>query len=118
MLDRIAAQQAHAAELHEPLNNDEVRQYVETYAVNRGIDPVLFSAVARCESGYDTDIRSRHYHKGVRENSWGVFQINLDAHLDVARSQAIDPYFNIKWAADHWDDAAQHWKTCYARANK
>ncbi len=111
-LDRMVAT-AHAAEIHEPLTVTELKQFARTTALNNQIDPEVFIKVATCESGFVSDIRSRAIHDGIQENSWGIFQINLAAHLDVTREQATDPFYNITWAAAHWPDASHHWKTCY-----
>ncbi len=116
-LERLSNIQAMASEIHQPLEVSELKQYATTVAKNEGIDDVWrFLYVAGCESGWVTNIRSRAIHNGVQENSWGIYQINLDAHLDVTWEQATDPYFNIKWAATHWYDAAHHWKNCYQSA--
>ncbi len=113
-LDNLAAQQAQASEIHEPLNSPELRELAVNIAQIHGIEDVWrFLAVAQCESGFDTTIRSLNIlPNGKQENSWGLYQINLDVH-DVTRAQAKDPYFAITWAADHWNDARNLWYTCY-----
>lgn len=117
-LERLAATTAYASELHEPLAVDELKQFARTTAINNKIPVGLFLSVAACESGWVADVQSHAYHNGKRENSWGIFQINLDAHGDeVTLAQAKDPYFNIQWSASKWDDAPHHWKVCYNRAN-
>jgi hypothetical protein len=115
-LEKLAAQQAHAAELHEPLTVPELQELARTQAIQHNIDPDVFLAVAQCESGFNAKIRSQNMlPSGKQENSWGVFQINLDAH-DVAWKDAVNPYYNIECAATHWTDPAHDWKICYAKA--
>jgi len=36
----------------------------------------------------------------------GIAQINLRIHSDITQTQAFDPVFSIKWAADYIDSAA------------
>ncbi len=116
-LERLATERAYASEVR-ILDVPELKALAQSIAAQHGIGDVWrFLAVAQCESGWDTNVRSRAYQNGVRENSWGIFQINLDAHKSVTRGQAIDPHFNIQWAADHWDDASSHWKICYRRVS-
>jgi len=54
-----------------------------------------------CESGYN-NIQSYIVKNGIREESFGIAQINLPSHPDVSREQALDPDFSIKWTADNW----------------
>ncbi len=115
-LDRMALNRAYAAEIHQPLDNTELQQLIRATAQNNGIDEGLFLSVANCESGLVTDIQSHFVRDGVQERSFGLFQINLDAHPDVSYAQATDPYYNVAWAARHFNDQPTHWKTCMAHA--
>ena len=87
-------------------------------AVAYNIDPPTFLSIIECESGWDEDIQSNYVHKGKRENSWGLTQINLDVWKDVTREQAKSAMFNLNWAAQHFDDAPHLWYTCYKEATK
>jgi len=55
-----------------------------------------------CESQYwniQSNIIDR---RGLREDSWGVAQINLYWNPSVTKEQALDPEFAIKWMSDRW----------------
>lgn len=48
-----------------------------------------------------------------KENSWGVAQINLDAHPDISYASATDPVFAVDYAAKEFSlGNADNW-TCY-----
>lgn len=77
---------------------------------------VVMAKMIYCESGYDTDIQSKYYQHGIRENSWGLVQINLSKHLDVTKSDAIDPEFAVDFLAYNLSVGnGDLWKTCYHR---
>ncbi len=78
------------------------------------IDATAFIAVAECESHFIPQ-QSRVPLKGGpngRENSWGIYQINLSAHPDVTRAQAMDPWFAAGWSAKKFKDGEQDMWTC------
>lgn len=54
---------------------------------------------------------------GKRENSWGIFQINLDptGHPEISKAQALDIEFNIRWSYKRYKAgmARQEWRYCY-----
>ena len=54
-----------------------------------------------CESQY-WNVQSKVISHGVREDSWGLAQINLYWNPSVSREQALDPEFAIKWMSDRW----------------
>jgi len=67
-LDRIAVQQAHASEIHEPLITSELQQLAVTIAKNHGIiDIDRFLYVAECESGWNPKAKSKFFYKGAPE---------------------------------------------------
>ena len=86
--------------------------------------PDLAVAIARCESGLDADIQSRHILSYGREQSFGVFQIHAkDHHATAVRlgleNYKTDPAHNIKLARHIYDNriknggyAWQDW-SCY-----
>ena len=117
-LDKLAIQPVYAAELHQTLTVDELKQFAHTTAINNQIDPTLFLGIAECESHWQPTVQSKFYYKGYRERSFGIFQIHLTAHHDVSYEQAIDPYFNIQWAAAHFQTPWDDWKTCYSEVLK
>ena len=100
------------------LSTGMIRSMVAETAVAYNIDPVVFMAVAECESGFDTDVQSNYYHKGVREDSYGLFQIRLSAHKDVSYENATSALFSLNWAAQNWSKASELWVSCYKKATK
>lgn len=114
ILQRVATQTAYASELHQPLTVDELKQFARTTAINHQIDPDLFLGIATCESNWDAEVQSKFYYNGARERSFGIFQIHLTAHQDVTEKMAKNPYFNIGWAASHFQEPWKDWKHCYA----
>lgn len=72
--------------------------------------------VARCESNFDPTVQSKFYDKkGKRERSFGVAQINLDAHPDITEEQAKMPQWSLSWMAQQFargDIGKEQW-TCY-----
>lgn len=74
--------------------------------------------VIRCETGgtFNPNIQSGYYRNGVRENSWGLAQINLPS-WDITKEQATDPRFAIdfitmKFAA-HQQSLWSCWRELY-----
>jgi len=54
-----------------------------------------------CESGYK-NIQSNIVKNGIREDSWGIGQINLYWNKGVSKEEALDPEFAIKWMSERW----------------
>jgi hypothetical protein len=54
-----------------------------------------------CESGYK-NIQSNIVKNGVREDSWGIGQINLYWNNGISKKEALDPEFAIKWMSERW----------------
>lgn len=82
---------------------------LEAFAVRYGINSKEFIAVAKCESGF------RASAIGDKGKSHGVFQIHLGYHPDVSKEEALDPLFNIEWAAKEFakgEKGKRQW-TCY-----
>lgn len=57
----------------------------------------IIVAIAQAESDFDTTAHNPG-HQGDIENSWGLWQINLDAHPEVTVDQATDPTFAANYA--------------------
>lgn len=63
---------------------------------------------------YDPEGQSGFFDKkGNKENSWGLPQINLDAHPEVSLEQAQDPVWSIDWTAREFSLGHQRMWTCY-----
>ena len=56
-------------------------------------------AVAWGESRHNPSARNDS--RPWREQSYGYFQININAH-DITEEQALDPEFNVRFAAELW----------------
>jgi len=97
---------------------DGLRNVAAMVAVAYRIDPIEFAAIAECESGFVADAKSQYIWRGKPERSYGVFQIHLDSHPEVTYAQAINPLYNIVWAAQRWDDAPHQWYNCYKKYEK
>lgn len=113
-------QEAHAQEvpktvlIKEAINwtPERISQEIDTVAARYGVSADLMRDIIECESMGSTTVQSYHIRKdGSRENSWGLVQINLDAHKDVTRDQATDPKFAIDWMGKHMKTPSM-W-TCY-----
>lgn len=74
-----------------------------------------FYRTLSCESaGFkDPAIQSGWYHNGIREESYGVAQINLPSHKDITKSQAIDPEWAVIWAAKEFKAGRQYQWSCW-----
>jgi hypothetical protein len=76
-----------------------------------------------CESGYDTDVQSKHhytaknvprgYDVGDREESHGLVQIHLPAHPSISKEQATDPEFATDFLAKGLANGKATWWSCY-----
>lgn len=84
-------------------------QLASSTALKYGLDLDHFDEVISCESGWDPSIKSRY----PGENSWGIAQINLDAHPEITLAQALDPSWSLEWMAKQWASGnADSW-TCW-----
>lgn len=72
------------------------------YAKSFGVSAYKLRRTAECESKL-APVQSNVIKNGKRENSWGIFQINLDIHPDITRAQAMNEDFAVSWAAAHFN---------------
>lgn len=99
---------------------DEIIEMIAYKAIENNLSPKYLIALAKCESNFNPNIRSRGKLKnGKQENSWGLFQSNLDAHKNLTIEQMKDPEINTEWAIKHIKEgkASQMWVTCNRYAN-
>lgn len=88
-------------------------------ALRHGLNVSKFLAVEACEikkdsdGSWDYEAQSDWYKNGVRENSWGAFQINLTAHPTISKAEAQDPYWATEWAAQQWDAGHASMWSCW-----
>lgn len=80
-----------------------VRAYAAKYAV---LGDELYGTL-KCES----NLRSNAV--GDHGTSYGVAQIHLPAHTDITKSQALDPFWAIDWAAREFSLGHQTMWTCW-----
>ena len=96
------------------LSYEEVVSIISEVSERTGANKADMIRVFECESPkvklngkvlYDTHGQSTHIRKdGTRENSWGIFQINLadNAHPEVLKEQAQDPLWSAEWTANQF----------------
>lgn len=97
-----------------PLSSSTIEMLVQLDADEAGIDWRPVYETLRCESGF-RNIQSLIPKNGApngRENSWGIAQINLGAHPDITRLQALDERFAIAWTVEEFALGQQHMWTC------
>lgn len=92
-------------------------------AIKNGLDVQRFLAVQKCEIKkrldsegqpvWDYTAQSDHYRNGVREDSWGAWQIHLPSHPNITKEQAQDPYWSTAWAAKQWSEGRASMWSCY-----
>lgn len=98
---------------------DELEALIERYATQFHVKQASMRATIACEAlrnadgSYDATAQSNHYKGQIREDSWGLSQINLPSNPHVTREQAQDPEFAIRFMAEHFaNDRASMW-TCW-----
>lgn len=102
------------------LTLDEIEQIIEEMATKYGVRYDSLLETIKCEAPktstglFDPTAQSLFEDsKGLRENSWGVTQINLTAHPDVTKEKATDARWSIEWIAHQFSlDHASMW-TCW-----
>jgi hypothetical protein len=80
---------------------EKIIRLVDFYAT--GTKAYEMKKTIYCESGYK-NIQSNIVKNGVREDSWGVAQINLYYHPQVTKEQAMNEEFAVKWMSDNWGE--------------
>ena len=91
-------------------------------AIAHGLNVSSFLATQSCEikkiqvgttTVWDYKAQSDVVDKGIRENSWGGWQINLDYNPEVTKEQAQDPVWSTEWSAEQFKNGhARKW-TCW-----
>lgn len=90
---------------------ERIRHYSEKYAVSYSV----MDNVVSCETAgtYDPLIQSGHYKNGVREESYGLSQINLPSHPHITKEQARNVEFSLNFMGEEMA-AGRYWKwTCW-----
>ena len=70
-------------------------------------------SVIKCESSMNPEA---HNHT-KRENSYGLVQINLKAHPEIKKEQALDPSFSIDYLARKISENKGNMWSCYKKLN-
>lgn len=95
------------------LTTDDYKDYAVREADTYGINTKQFLGTIQCESAWDPTKQSEFYKNGKREESYGIAQINLPAHLDVTYDQATDGMWSINWAARQFSIGNAKIWTCW-----
>jgi len=75
---------------------DWMRILIQQEARDKGVPASLISSIINQESGFNPDAEN----VSDKERSYGLGQINLNAHPQITEQQAKDPGFAIKFIAD------------------
>jgi glutamate formiminotransferase len=87
-----------------------VYKYGEQYHVN----PQVMINTINCEdTTWEPQRQSDIVNKGVREESYGLSQINLPSNPNVTKEQAKDPEFAIEFMAKKMADGRSNMWSCY-----
>jgi soluble lytic murein transglycosylase-like protein len=100
-LDKLAAQRAYADSISAIVENYD--PVIEYWADFYGTPADEIKQTIQCESRGDPTA------VGDSGESLGLAQIHLPDHPNITISEALDPYFSIKYMASHW--YSDHW-TC------
>ena len=97
---------AEPAEIQEQTTGELISFYSHYYNVNED----TLHKVINCESKYNPLA-----HNSVGENSWGLVQINLNAHKTITVEQATDRNFAIDFLAKNIKNGKGSMWTCYRK---
>ena len=86
--------------LGDTIPESEIDSLIAKYAT--GTKAYQMKRTIFCESLGYKNIQSNIIKNSIREDSWGIAQINLYWNPKVSREQALDPEFSIKWMSDNW----------------
>ena len=80
-------------------STSSIKSFIEAEARKAGVDEKLAVRLVKCESGFVPQ-QSQIVKNGVREDSWGVWQIHLPSHPQVTREKAMDIEFSTGYSLD------------------
>lgn len=90
-----------------------IKAYVMEQARLKGVDEKLVDRLIVCESDYFTQ-QSRFITKdGTREDSWGIWQINLPGK-NITREQAMDIIWSTEWSLEQIKGGFKSW-SCWPK---
>lgn len=119
-----AASEVQAGSPAVAVGNSEIADYIRQSASARGIDPDIALRVARSEGGFSNPTQQSNVVKnGVRETSYGPFQLRIGGGLgDAALKAGVDPRDPNQWKKGvdfALDQAAQGgWGPWYGARNQ
>lgn len=85
---------------------EDIEEIVIITAIRHNIDANKFLSVAKCESSLRPKVI------GDDGSSIGLFQIHLPSHPEVAKEEALDPYWSAEWSAKKFKINPHIW-VCY-----
>ncbi len=86
------------------------KELVHKYALEFQVSESEMTAIISCESSWNTN----EEYKTLREDSWGLVQINLLAWHEITKEQATDPKFAVEFLAKNLSLGNHNmWFTCY-----
>lgn len=89
-------------------DRERIRQEVEKWADVYHVNPDEMWNVIKCENPIlDPKLQSLVVKNGIRENSWGLAQIHLDAHTSITKKQAQNPIFAIEFMAKNFSQGVK-----------
>ena len=88
--------------------NISIETLVSHYSDVYDIQESRINRIIKCESGFNPNA----HNLTKRENSWGLVQINLLAHKNISKEDAIDPYFSIPFLAENVSKGKSSMWTC------
>jgi hypothetical protein len=102
-----------SGELGTIYSEQQIIDLIGVYATKYGVDASQMLETVRCESVGFKNVQSGHILNGVREDSWGIVQINLYWNPEVTKQQALDPYFSMDFMARKFKLGKQDRWTCW-----
>lgn len=105
-----------------PTTKIALQELATETAIKHGLNVKRFLKVQECEikkfqvgttTVWDYKAQSDIVYRGVRENSWGAWQIHLPSHPTITKEQAQDIYFATEWSAEQWENGNASAWSCY-----
>ena len=88
-----------------PTLNDKISSIAYKYNVP---EKTMFKIIS-CESSFNPN----NHTESSRENSWGLVQINLKAHPEITKEEAVDPDFALTYLAKNLAAGRGGMWTCF-----
>ena len=106
-----------------PKTKEAVQAIAIKAAQKYGINEAQFLKTQSCEIKkyvedgelvWDYEAQSDYINrKGIRENSWGAWQIHLTAHPEITKEQAQSVEWSTDWAAQQFAQGNKRKWTCW-----